>query len=771
MQSALSPVEKTEEIVVVGAGPVGLATIAYFMKKAKENPSKKYKITLIDVRNFDFTRRGKFIVFKGDLVPGIEKGINWEDFCKELFDPSNELSKVDKQGALLSREGKPLDNLNERQRLLRKFLRSSLLNRGSTENFSIKSLQMSLLEYIDDPDNQTPNVEIEKYPETTITAIDLDEKSKEKMSVTVKSSGDEEKNIPVDTLLLCEGGQRAVTKLVNNAIISRGERPFEFKPFPSSYPFHCTVRLKLKSLDQIKSGRYRDYQTLVKEETGFGKKSMKVRLSELGWTDPDFPGIGLTTNFDPTLIEKKPLFCLSSEIPAAIFNMPEKTEEEKNKKKEVIIEWAKTLASFESDLPIDYFEFDAKRGDAINLRTFSVEGMQYIDRNVFENNRGHVVMMGDAAMSPYHPGGRGGMMGMNLGISVVDCIVSTTKNAAERFTPAIRKYHLFQHSQTMLMKKDGGIDRDPSQISKVSSKLFFAVFHEDNLEVVKELLRKNADPDVKMKGMSPLCIAIEKNHLDMVKELLRNGADPNADTSPLNFAVEKGNVQAIEILLTYGAVPNESIFLKAIENGNLEIIKKLLIGGAPLSPIVLIKQRLKNSKEIEAVVINEVTRLKDLISAVDGMIMLLRFKDIPTYIENREKMINELENAARKITLEVAMRSDKYLIEVSNGLDCIEKLDDLCRFPIIFKHERIKNCIEEAYGKINCSQYSQEKIFEEIREKLLLFKNEFAANTEKNSPTSLFASGIDRNRENQLKEIEELIQCIDVQCSKLPLRK
>jgi ankyrin repeat protein len=86
-----------------------------------------------------------------------------------------------------------------------------------------------------------------------------------------------------------------------------------------------------------------------------------------------------------------------------------------------------------------------------------------------------------------------------------------------------------------------------------------------NHRVVKLLLCKGADPDcANIFGEYPLLRAVKDGNIEMVEELLRVGANPNMTTdegTPLAVATKCGEIEIVKLLLKEKADPNKADFI------------------------------------------------------------------------------------------------------------------------------------------------------------------------------------------------------------------
>ena len=124
---------------------------------------------------------------------------------------------------------------------------------------------------------------------------------------------------------------------------------------------------------------------------------------------------------------------------------------------------------------------------------------------------------------------------------------------------------------------------DPNICLKGVSPLYIAS-NDGHTEIAKLLLNDKADPNISFKGQSPLYTASNDGHTEIVKLLLNNKADPNICSdgeSPLHAASLHGHTEIVELLLNNKADPNicfkgQSPLYTASRHGYTENVKLLL---------------------------------------------------------------------------------------------------------------------------------------------------------------------------------------------------
>ena len=135
------------------------------------------------------------------------------------------------------------------------------------------------------------------------------------------------------------------------------------------------------------------------------------------------------------------------------------------------------------------------------------------------------------------------------------------------------------------------IKTDPNANDVEGSALIYGcVYNRD--EAVRLLLKANADPNFEFKkGVTALCIAIERRRSVIVRMLLHANANPDVQreydgTSPLYVAAEKGFSDMVSILLKANANPNLQVdygataLFVASQNGHTSTVRALLQADA-----------------------------------------------------------------------------------------------------------------------------------------------------------------------------------------------
>ena len=109
----------------------------------------------------------------------------------------------------------------------------------------------------------------------------------------------------------------------------------------------------------------------------------------------------------------------------------------------------------------------------------------------------------------------------------------------------------------------------------------------NNVNLVRSLLEKGANPNFDSRCYSVLLRAIRVQSVEIVKLLLKHGANINptekySSDVPLNWAVSIGNIKIVELLLKAGADPNveggcgDCSLILAVERANVEMVELLL---------------------------------------------------------------------------------------------------------------------------------------------------------------------------------------------------
>ncbi|MHB1947629.1 MAG: ankyrin repeat domain-containing protein [Gammaproteobacteria bacterium] len=115
------------------------------------------------------------------------------------------------------------------------------------------------------------------------------------------------------------------------------------------------------------------------------------------------------------------------------------------------------------------------------------------------------------------------------------------------------------------------------------STALYAASKINDIEIVKELLTRKADPNISNnKGLTPLHIAVAQGHTTIASELLKHGANPNiGELTPLAMALVRRSTSIIKLLVEHKAdlnkkLHNVSILERAISTKN-NFLTELLI--------------------------------------------------------------------------------------------------------------------------------------------------------------------------------------------------
>ena len=131
------------------------------------------------------------------------------------------------------------------------------------------------------------------------------------------------------------------------------------------------------------------------------------------------------------------------------------------------------------------------------------------------------------------------------------------------------------------------VDPKTMMLSKTDWTILHAAAYYGNLEVVKILVSKGKDVNVKTEyhGDTPLALAASSGHVEVVKLLVSAGADVNAKDNngqtPLYLAMRHEDVPFIRLLVSAGADINvkdkdgKTPLDEAKRRGNIKVVKYL----------------------------------------------------------------------------------------------------------------------------------------------------------------------------------------------------
>jgi len=150
------------------------------------------------------------------------------------------------------------------------------------------------------------------------------------------------------------------------------------------------------------------------------------------------------------------------------------------------------------------------------------------------------------------------------------------------------------------MVEKGDFDRLKSAIDSIAD---LNIFHEINnitlistavqwnqIEMVKLLLSKGADPKLRGSWGNAVCYAVQYYRPEIMQFFMEQGIDPNTTANGgdplLLYAVGENQIKTVKILLKYGANPNLKSFYRqtplqsALGQKNTELINILREAGA-----------------------------------------------------------------------------------------------------------------------------------------------------------------------------------------------
>jgi hypothetical protein len=133
-----------------------------------------------------------------------------------------------------------------------------------------------------------------------------------------------------------------------------------------------------------------------------------------------------------------------------------------------------------------------------------------------------------------------------------------------------------------------------------------AAARKSNVEAVKELLAKGADPNAKTPyGATPLFFACDRGNLEIVTILVERGADVNVrdtfyNSTAVGWAVSKNHVAIVKLLLEKGANSKQIVMRSAIGEAKPDIVKMLLdMGGFKPEELTDFLTGAERSKRVE----------------------------------------------------------------------------------------------------------------------------------------------------------------------------
>lgn len=426
---------KIINIIINGCGLVGLASLVDLLARARVTPDVFFEITIIEKRSLHFTRGQKIILIDDE---SINQGLNWIDFCKKHFFPT-QLVQLTQKGELLV-EGVVPDMKTSRYLLMQKLLRQKAQSTHPV-NISIKQLQEALLEQV--LDNKPKNSNITWYLNSCATRIDVNN------SILTVSSEEDSKDIFFHVLMNCEGEKRQTVDLINKKALraKTSLSVFQYEELEHTESYHMAIKIKIK---EPKSGSYNEFikeqinqynRDVQKQEQVNRFVHSKVIINEQKLAIADLPFL-----YDPNDYKQNffiehwvPKYFVAGLIPRAIHDI-----QDSSKKRQVLLKWASYLLAYNYKMDPDLFILDTKEYSECILQqranTFTSKIKAVHDPVMVLPNNSVVVLLGDACMSPYYWEGISSTIGLNEALSFLDCIFETNKQKTDPYHELRRTY-------------------------------------------------------------------------------------------------------------------------------------------------------------------------------------------------------------------------------------------------------------------------------------------------------------------------------------------
>ena len=485
-------IENTEKIVVIGAGPAGLAMVASLLAQALDNRSKKFEIHFIEKRS-SYERRQKIVSFPDSIL---KEEIKWGDFCKKIFYPHDSI-EVNEKGILFRNGTLVHPPLHAREKLLRKILRQE--KKGEIINFSLRSLELALKEHIES--EKKINVTVSWHLESYVSSIHLKEN---RVGVKNKKIEEKEDYFKFDTLIICEGVKRETITQINEAIKKEELpiNPFTFSDIGKDryvetentlyYPNHCAVRLIRKDND-------------LHQFNQADKKQAIAVLRKWGWLHTKYgPDFHMDDNSwkseDPEWYLRVHFVGM---ITPNIKNIKDELE-----RKEAILEWVKAQAALKYRVPMDCFELDTKGNKNLHVTLFTLT-IQSVDSPIRILPSGsEIALIGDCAMASYHHTGRSSTIALNLAIQCANGLMQDESH----YLKLIEIYHAYERYLEKFIQDEfhQNLDTHPNR------NLF--KHHYKNLKFIKDhvAIRKEYDLHSRMLKEDD---ALENDYQKLMKQI------------------------------------------------------------------------------------------------------------------------------------------------------------------------------------------------------------------------------------------------------------